>query len=255
MKTRTTKRAKVVNVFKSAEVNYRKSLVNLIKLLNSEIVTILKPTLINLQSDYVKDSYASTLESVLTRLKIHFDSVASQATIISNEFVNASNKANKRRFYAAMNEAVGVDLKTLVSNENLEDVLIATTKENVSLIKTIPEQYFNKIETIVFHGTTQGNKALSMLQQIQKQGKVSVKRAKLIARDQSSKLNSALNQHRQRNVGVEKYVWRTAGDSRVRDDHSNKNGKIFRWDSPPSDTGHPGSDIQCRCIAQPILNF
>ena len=94
-----------------------------------------------------------------------------------------------------------------------------------------------------------------MIKQIQKIGRNTTKRAKLIARDQSSKLNSALNQQRQQNFGVEEYVWRTSGDERVRDNHRSKNGKTFRWDDPPKDTGHPGQDVQCRCVAQPIINM
>jgi len=61
----------------------------------------------------------------------------------------------------------------------------------------------------------------------------------------TSKLNSSLNQQRSQNLGVEEYVWRTAGDERVRDSHKSENGKTFGWDDPPKDTGHPGQDIQC----------
>ncbi len=154
-----------------------------------------------------------------------------------------------------MENAVGVNLETIVQNEGLEDILVATTRENVGLIRSIPDEYFKKIETMVFTSTTQGNTAGSMIKQLREIGKVTTSRAKLIARDQSSKLNSALSQQRQQNLGVEEYVWRTSGDERVRDNHRSKNGKTFRWDNPPKDTGHPGQDIQCRCVAQPIINI
>lgn len=181
--------------------------------------------------------------------------IGKQAKIVSNAFVEESNETNKRKFYSAIEEGIGVDLGSIIQRENLEDILIATTRENVSLIKSIPEEYFKNIESIVFSGTTQGRSSQSMIKAISKQNNTAAKRAKLIARDQSSKLNSALNQQRQQNLGVEEYIWRTAGDGRVRDNHANKNGKIFRWDSPPEDTGHPGQDIQCRCVAQPIIKL
>ena len=154
-----------------------------------------------------------------------------------------------------MKEAVGVDLQSIVQNEGIEDILIATTRDNVGLIKSIPDEYFKKIENIVFSNTVQGSTSGSMIKQIQKVNGSTAKRAKLIARDQSSKLNSALSQARQQNLGIEEYVWRTSGDERVRDNHKSKNGKTFRWDSPPKDTGHPGQDIQCRCVAQPIIKL
>ena len=145
---------------------------------------------------------------------------------------------------------------SIVNNENLEDILVASTRENVSLIKSIPDEYFKKIETIVFTGTTQGSTAGSMIKQIQELNGSTYKRAKLIARDQSSKLNSALTQQRAENIGSEEYVWRTAEDGiRVRETHRKHNGKTFRWDDPPKNTGHPGNDIQCRCIAQPVIKI
>ena len=162
---------------------------------------------------------------------------------------------NKEKFYNAVEGSIGIDLKSVVQNEGLEDILVATTRENVALIRSIPEEYFKQLETVVFSGTTQGNAASSMTKQIQKIGKTTEKRAKLIARDQTAKLNSALNQQRAQNLGSDEYIWRTARDDRVRDNHATKNGKIFKWSEPPEDTGHPGQDIQCRCIAQPIINL
>ncbi len=44
------------------------------------------------------------------------------------------------------------------------------------------------------------------------------------------------------------YIWRTAGDDKVRPSHAANEGKIIAWDKPP-DTGHPGEDFNCRCKA------
>ncbi|MFZ4125047.1 MAG: phage minor head protein [Rickettsiales bacterium] len=44
------------------------------------------------------------------------------------------------------------------------------------------------------------------------------------------------------------YIWRTAGDGKVRASHAANEGKIFAWDTPPP-TGHPGEDYNCRCKA------
>jgi SPP1 gp7 family putative phage head morphogenesis protein len=137
--------------------------------------------------------------------------------------------------------------------EDLSDILIGTIRENVALIKSIPDEYFKKIETIVYSGTISGDSSSSMIQQIRQLGYSTTKRARLIARDQTSKLNSNLTMQRSKNLGVEEYVWRTAQDDRVRESHKKKNGKVYRWDDPPKDTGHPGQDIQCRCVAQPII--
>ena len=48
------------------------------------------------------------------------------------------------------------------------------------------------------------------------------------------------------------YIWRMSGDSKVRAAHAANNGKVFAWDNAP-DTGHPGKDYGCRCIAEDFV--
>lgn len=78
-------------------------------------------------------------------------------------------------------------------------------------------------------------------------------RVTLIARDQTGKLNSQLNQFRQQEAGIEYYIWSDSDDRRVRPSHRAKDNLKFRWDRPPADTGHPGNDVQCRCVARAVL--
>ncbi|MDB2683091.1 phage minor head protein [Alphaproteobacteria bacterium] len=61
------------------------------------------------------------------------------------------------------------------------------------------------------------------------------------------KLNEQLNQ--QDKTG--RYIWRTVKDDRVRDDHAEREGKIFLWGQPP-EGGHPGEDFNCRCWMESI---
>jgi hypothetical protein len=51
-----------------------------------------------------------------------------------------------------------------------------------------------------------------------------------------------------------RYVWLTSGDEKVRPSHAANDGKIFYWSDPPS-TGHPGEDINCRCVAVPYADL
>lgn len=75
----------------------------------------------------------------------------------------------------------------------------------------------------------------------------------LIARDQTSKLNSELTRVRHLEAGIKRYRWRTAGDERVRHAHSMLNNHSRRWNEPHPTEGHPGSQINCRCVAQGII--
>lgn len=51
------------------------------------------------------------------------------------------------------------------------------------------------------------------------------------------------------NHSTPQYIWRTAGDGKVRREHAANNGKIFSWDNPPP-TGNPGEAFGCRCWAE-----
>ncbi len=90
--------------------------------------------------------------------------------------------------------------------------------------------------------------------QVQEALGVAESRARLIARDQVAKFNAEITRTRQTKAGITRYEWSTSKDDRVRESHEAKEGGIFEWANPPADTGHPGEDIQCRCVAIPVLD-
>lgn len=88
---------------------------------------------------------------------------------------------------------------------------------------------------------------------IQDRVDITTRHAEFVARDQTLKMNGAINQERQKQAGITKYVWSTSKDDRVRESHDALEGDIFSWDNPP-DIGHPSEDYLCRCVAVPILD-
>ena len=60
-----------------------------------------------------------------------------------------------------------------------------------------------------------------------------------------------INQLRQQDLGIERYIWRSQDDAKVRDSHADYGDQVFRWDEPPA-VGHPGQAHHCRCFAEPI---
>jgi SPP1 gp7 family putative phage head morphogenesis protein len=142
--------------------------------------------------------------------------------------------------------SVGIDIEPFIRNDDRLSPLIAeAVKENVKLITSIPEQYFNRLEKHIVDAVALGVRHEKLKEVVQYVGKVTENRAKLIARDQVSKLNGSINRIRQASVGIDEYVWSTSKDEWVRETHMENEGKRFRWDNPPAETGHPGEDIQC----------
>jgi SPP1 gp7 family putative phage head morphogenesis protein len=171
---------------------------------------------------------------------------------IADKNANAISLFNKYQVSKQMTSVLGVN--PIITEPYLEPLVKGFTERNVALIKTIPEQYLNQVETTIRTGVEAGKTTRVLTSEIQERFVVSKNRAKLIARDQVSKFNSSLTKVRQQEVGVSEYIWRTSGDERVRSSHRAKDGKKFKWSKPPSDTGHPGQDYQCRCTAEPVMD-
>lgn len=176
--------------------------------------------------------------------------VAARARLLARRMTEICDESATEALRASVNAAIGVDIRAALQMQNLGGVLEAAAATNVRLIKSVPQQYFERIATQVLVSVQQGQRYSAIVESIQRETGVTESRAKLIARDQTSKLNAAVTEARQTALGIEEYEWQTSGDERVRDSHADNDGKVFRWDSPP-ETGHPGHDVNCRCVAVP----
>lgn len=123
--------------------------------------------------------------------------------------------------------------------------------ENAALIRSVNVDALSEVEAIVLRGVRDGSRHEDIAPEIEKRFGVSESRAALIARDQVGKFAAELNQARQTELGIKGYVWRTSNDERVRASHAEKEGRDYEWSDPPSDTGNPGEDVNCRCWAEP----
>jgi len=171
--------------------------------------------------------------------------------VIALRIARSINVFNETQFDKTMVQSLGVN--PFASEPWLAQEMDAFVADNVALIKTIPSQFFGSIQGIVSDGARSGKNMQDITADLQKRTGVAKSRAKFIARDQVSKFNGDLNQLRQKNVGINSYIWSTSLDERVRPSHAAKEGKKFSWDNPPNDTGHPGEDYNCRCVAIPVF--
>jgi uncharacterized protein with gpF-like domain len=64
-------------------------------------------------------------------------------------------------------------------------------------------------------------------------------------------MSGTLNQAQQQAMNIAFNTWTTQHDARARGSHADRDGKIFRWDSPAG-SGHPTQDFGCRCYAQAL---
>lgn len=195
--------------------------------------------------------------NVINRMRKAVDSKFTAARLADTvRKIADQTQAHQRRQLERQAAAMGVPLGKLGRVAARSAQFVA---EGVSLIQSIPRNYFDQVEKTVLKGIRDGERHTTVAADIEERFNVSESRARLIARDQVSKFNGEVNQVRQEAMGVERYVWRTVQDNRVRQDHADREGQIYSWDDPPGDPddpgtgGHPGQAIQCRCWSEPIF--
>lgn len=131
--------------------------------------------------------------------------------------------------------------------------------DNVQRIKLLPERHFDEIRLAVKEGIDRGARVEELRAKFtalyQGEGTdpgKAIANAERLARDQVLTLHADMTRARHEELGIEEYIWRTMGDARVRDRHEDREGVRFRYDQPPKG-GHPGTEVQCRCFAEPVI--
>jgi len=125
---------------------------------------------------------------------------------------------------------------------------------NLRLMTQAASEYSDQVAAVLSDPAAWGLRVEELSALISERGDVAESKAMLIARDQTLKTYAGISRIRQQNAGATSYVWSTSGDDRVRDTHRANEGQTFSWAVPPAETGHPGEDVQCRCVAVPVID-
>lgn len=177
------------------------------------------------------------------------------ATDLVSNILNLSTDRHTDQWLSRVKSTLGIDLAAVISKNDLNELVSIARERNAALITKLSDETRARIAGNVYDNITQGGSAKTLAGKLTESFGFSRKRAKLIARDQTAKFNSDLTKLRQEQAGIDSYEWSTSGDERVRPTHRENDGKIFRWDTPPERTGHPGHDIQCRCVALAVVEW
>jgi SPP1 gp7 family putative phage head morphogenesis protein len=137
-----------------------------------------------------------------------------------------------------------------------EGSIEAFVERNVRLVKDLGDEHAKDLVDAIIKARDKGLRHEQLAPVIQQRLDVGASRAKLIARDQTTKLNGQLQAQHQQASGVVEFQWSTSRDGAVRQSHRELEGRIFRFDRPPVVDGElalPGEPIQCRCTAIPVI--
>lgn len=139
------------------------------------------------------------------------------------------------------------------------DILRATIEQNVSLIKSIPQQYLQKVEGMVMRSVQTGRDLNQLTKDLQKEFKITRRRATLISRDQNNKATAALTRARHLEIGIKEAIWlHSHAGKKPRPQHVKMDGKKYNiekgmWDPVEKAFILPGQLINCRCTSRPVV--
>lgn len=141
-------------------------------------------------------------------------------------------------------------------------------RQNAELIKTLPSDIADDVAEFIMRETVKGRRPEDIENDIAKMFPERAKaRAKLIARTECAKTQTALIQSDAEEIGAGWYFWRTTKDKRTRGAHSRMDGVICSWRDPPNpealfpdenkpyNSYHPGCTFNCRCYPEPIVTI
>lgn len=254
----------------SQEREYTRSLLRYSKQLQADVNSVLLPRLPGLKAEYDidarTDSWVDTLDSLMAELaRMALTAMGSVVTKLPGQF-NAVSKFNEGQFKLVVKANTGLTLPPVMpgapassllgvnvfrSEPFLKPLAEGWISENTALIKSLPTRLHPELEGIVRRGVMNGASVKDLTEQIKARYGVTDYRAKLIAQDQTLKLNADLTRYRLQSVGVERYIWRSVQDSRVRPEHADRNGNEYTWKEGAGGE-HPGQPVRCRCRAEAI---
>lgn len=273
-----TLRGTGLNYNASQQAKYKDALNRLIKQMAAEVNKQLE-RLFNgeVADDYFDEqeeaaamdaSIASKAKKLMNALTAKFQQLFNvKAPLLAESMVSGAADVSKSNLHTSLKQlSGGLSLKTGVVPKGMEEVSKALVAENVSLIKSIPQQYFKDVTGAVMRSITVGRGIADLLPEIKKYQGQTQRRAKNLSLDQTRKAYNSINKQRMQSIGVKQFEWvHSGGGQKPRASHLKISGHIFNFENleaqqaalgvPKDDQGIPGYPINCRCTMLPVINF
>jgi len=214
-------------------------------------------------------SPASQARILSNKLKAQFEDLFREhAKPDAEQMVDEADTASK----ASTGRSLTKLSKGLTFNFSVEPLVMkefkkAVVAENVRLIKSIPADYFNKVQGAVLRSITNGRGLADLVPFFEDAPGEQSRRSKNIAHDQTHKAYNGLNKVRMQQAGVQQFEWvHSGGGLHPREHHLDRwpdglNGGIFSFaklpiiDEATGERGIPGQAINCRCTMVPVMKF
>jgi len=258
---------------------YLKELKKLSKSLKNDIRNILLPAIKETPTIGSNDSVFQIM-SAMALLQSKYSNILAFSLPVANSVVKSVEAYNKNAFTKKSESQLGVNLESVLNQNNLGEIINLQTQKQVGLIRSIPEEFLKNIEVIVTNGVSEGLSYKEIERQIKGIKNISSvfgkldSRIKTIARSEIGTINGTMNKQRQQSAGISIYKWSTSGDEKVRTSHKVLDNKYCSWNDATvyADTKadalagkwkkrssiggvekHPALDYNCRCTSIAVI--
>ncbi len=243
------------------EAEFRRSLRRLIDAMNASVVYWVERSYRCNEPKAANDELPAkamqrTLRKLARRWQVIFDR---KAPALAAYFANQASDRTDAQLRAALRKS-GITVRFKMTAAQ-RDIVAATIAQNVSLIRSIPQQYLKDVEGSVMRSVQVGHDLGKLTAELQKNYGVAYRRAAFIARDQNNKASAAHRRTRKLELGIVQDVWmHSGGGKHARPSHLKAGRDRVRfsvakgWYDPHEKKWiQPGELPNCRCVSKAVL--
>ena len=234
---------------------YRKLWGRFRDLVNSDAFTAKLQRLLTKYQVNVTDGIDDELDDVLTGIEVG-EALVPDALLeqIAGAYARRVQDWNEAEAARSIEGVRGISVN--LSEQSLMVQRETFVARNVRLIRGVAEEQRKRIADAILEGIQAGRGIGDIQDAIGAAVDIGENRARLIARDQVASYNGSLTEERMLANGVDKFIWSTSLDERVRASHAELEGQVFEWANPPIVDGEeatPGIPVNCRCVAITVI--
>lgn len=200
-----------------------------------------------LDLDYVDD-----IKSVINTITLDYSGITFNQIVESvvKQFAENSQKDITAALTKEINRLVGIDISPFIQSHT--DDIKQALEYCKDYIVSIPQKYLADVQSTVLLNIQKGMRSSSIVKELANQYGITLNRAKVIARDQTSKLNLALTTAQAKDIGSDEFKFSTSQDERVRSTHRAADGKLCKVGDSVYNLRY---DVMCRCVLITVVHF
>lgn len=234
---------------------YREEMIALMDDMRSDVIRdVVKPYRSEIAMDGILDWMGHVMDSLVDRWQSNLDGLSGQ--IAKDLVVKSKTHYDKRLHNMLKKRGFTVGFKP---TKYIEDQAQIALEENIALIKSISNQYLDKVRSAVWRSIKSGYDLEALVRQLREIDGVEDRRAKNIARDQVGRLNQMFEDARAAELGITKAKWlHSSAVKEPRREHVKANGQIYNISEGIQFSNgwfKPAEDFGCKCRKYLIIDI